>query len=66
MFGQLLQSISLQIDIVIVVEVIDANDRLTVRQQSPGGMKTDEPGSPGDKNPIHCFSLLAYNESRFR
>jgi hypothetical protein len=37
-------------DLVVVIEVVQPDDRLAARQQALGQMKTDETGRAGDQN----------------
>ena len=47
-FGlQLLEAIQLQLHRVIVVDVVQAHDRVAAGQQTPGGVKPNEPGGAG-------------------
>nr|BFE96977.1 hypothetical protein GCM10020185_75130 [Pseudomonas brassicacearum subsp. brassicacearum] len=48
-FGQLSQSCLFQLDAVVAVEVVDANDLMAIAAQPLGGMKSDEPCDAGDE-----------------
>src|SRR5690606_11540927 len=45
---QFRQAVSLQLDVVIAVQIVDADDLVAARQQSLGHMKADEAGNAGD------------------
>ena len=49
-FAEPLQPGLLQADVVIFVEVIDADDGIAPREQGDGDAIADEPGGPGDEN----------------
>ncbi len=48
-FGQLRQACLFQLDAVVAVEVVDANDLMAIAAQPLGGMKPDEPCDAGDQ-----------------
>ena len=41
------EPVALELDIIIVVEVVDADDALPPRQQGTRDVRADEPGNPG-------------------
>jgi len=49
-FFQLIEPGALQVDIVVLVHGIEADNLPAIRKQSPAQMKADETGCPGDKN----------------
>ena len=46
-----------QRDIVVVVEIVEANDGVTALEQLPGGVETDEAGGACDEN-FHAAVFL--------
>ncbi len=48
-FGQQRQSRLFQLDAVVAVEVVDADDLMALAAQPPGRMKTDKPCGAGDQ-----------------
>ena len=48
--GELLQAILLEADVVVVVEVVDADDAVATAQQAERGVHADEAGSAGNQN----------------
>ena len=48
--AQGLQARELQHRVVVVAEIVDAEDRFAPRQQCPRDVRTDEAGGTGDKN----------------
>jgi len=47
---QQLQARHLQIDVVVLVEIIEADYLITALEQAPGGVKADEARGSGDEN----------------
>ena len=43
-------------DVVVVVQVVETDDRIAPRQQYLGHVRTDETGGTGDQN-LHCRAL---------
>ena len=46
---ELFQPVCLELNRIIVVEIVDADDRMAVRDQAAAEMKTDESGCAGDQ-----------------
>src|SRR5688572_18158982 len=46
----------LEIDVVIVVDVVEADDLVAARQQGPGGLRADETGDAGYEH-LHSKNL---------
>ncbi len=47
---QLLQPCKLQIDVVVIIEVVEADNRIAAREQTLRDMHADEAGSAGDED----------------
>ena len=61
-FGlQLLEAVELQLHRVIVVDVVQAHDRVAAGQQSPGGVKANEAGGAGNENFAHDHALTIFS-----
>ncbi len=68
MVGQLLQARLLQADVVIVVEVVDADDLVAARQQALGNVHSYKSGGAGDEH-FHASGfrkVMAYNSVFWR
>ena len=64
--GQFLQSGKarlFQADVVVVVEVVQADDRIAAFKQSPGAVVADETGGAGDQN-LQALSPMPFIPSR--
>src|SRR5699024_6799630 len=55
MIGKLRQARLFQLDIVIIAEIVEADDRITALQQPLCDMGADEAGGAGNQN-LHCLA----------
>ncbi len=55
---ELRQPVALQADVVVVVQVVDADDVVAAREQRLRGEEADEPGAAGDQHRHRCSTTV--------